>query len=45
MIEYYIKHFKSGNIDDHKMSQREWIKDIGPDVETNMGWIETYIDP
>lgn len=45
MVEYYIDHFKTGNIETHKDSQREWVKDMGPVVETNIGWIETYIDP
>ena len=45
MLQYYIDHYKTGSIDAHKNSQRKWIKDKGPVVETNMGWIETYLDP
>lgn len=45
MIKNYIDHYKTGNIETHKDSQRNWIADKGPVVESNMGWIETYIDP
>ena len=45
MIAAYMKHFASGSIDDHKESQIHWVKDKGPAVETNMGFIETYRDP
>jgi dipeptidyl-peptidase-3 len=45
MIRFYIDHYKTGSIEVHKDSQRKWIADKGPVVETNMGWIETYIDP
>ena len=45
MLLRYIKHFLTGEIDEHKNSQREWIKDKGPVVETNIGFIENYADP
>jgi dipeptidyl-peptidase-3 len=40
-----IAHFDGGEIEDHKGAQREWIRDIGPTVETNIGFIESYRDP
>jgi dipeptidyl-peptidase-3 len=45
MIAKYIEHFESGDIEAHKDSQRFWVKDMSPIVETNIGWVETYIDP
>jgi len=45
MLENYIESYQTGSIETHKNSQREWIRDKGPIVESNMGWIETYIDP
>lgn len=44
-IKNYILSFKTGSILSHRQSQIEWIKDLNPIVETNIGWIETYIDP
>ena len=45
MIDKYVDHFKTGNISLHKDSQREWIMDKGPIIESNLGWIEHYVDP
>eukprot|EP00357_Protocruzia_adherens_P016775 CAMPEP_0114997242 /NCGR_PEP_ID=MMETSP0216-20121206/14785_1 /TAXON_ID=223996 /ORGANISM="Protocruzia adherens, Strain Boccale" /LENGTH=708 /DNA_ID=CAMNT_0002361591 /DNA_START=1606 /DNA_END=3732 /DNA_ORIENTATION=- len=45
MINAYVEHFKFGDVNKHKDSQRFWIKDLNPAVETNIGFIETYLDP
>ncbi len=45
MILSYIAHFNGGDIEDHKASQRYWVLDKGPAVETDLGFIETYRDP
>ncbi|KAI8808913.1 peptidase family M49-domain-containing protein [Cladochytrium replicatum] len=45
MLEAYVSSFETGSIEDHVESQRHWIKDVGPVVETNVGFIETYQDP
>lgn len=45
MLESYIAHFTTGNLEDHKQSQRYWVKDLSPSVETNLGFIENYTDP
>eukprot|EP00475_Leptophrys_vorax_P029599 TRINITY_DN4364_c0_g1_i1.p1 TRINITY_DN4364_c0_g1~~TRINITY_DN4364_c0_g1_i1.p1 ORF type:complete len:726 (+),score=242.40 TRINITY_DN4364_c0_g1_i1:110-2179(+) len=45
MLAAYVKHFREGPIDFHKEAQRFWIRDVGPVVETNIGFIESYRDP
>ena len=45
MLRSYLEHFAKGSIDLHKESQKWWIKDKGPVVETNIGFIESYLDP
>ena len=45
MMNKYIEHFEQGDVDLHKDSQREWVTDKNPVVETNIGFIETYVDP
>lgn len=45
MLDSYVKHFSEGDLDDHKESQKHWINDKGPVVETNIGFIESYRDP
>lgn len=37
MLKSYHDSFKTGSIEDHMESQRHWLRDINPHVETNIG--------
>lgn len=41
MLIAYVKHFLNGDINLHNESQRYWIQDKRPIIESNIGFIET----
>ncbi|ORX57056.1 dipeptidyl peptidase III [Hesseltinella vesiculosa] len=45
MLISYHDSFKTGSVLSHMESQRHWLRDLSPRVETNIGFIETYRDP
>jgi dipeptidyl-peptidase-3 len=45
MMTEYVKSFATGSLEAFKESQRHWVQDKGPMVESDIGFIETYRDP
>ncbi|KAF2428880.1 dipeptidyl-peptidase III [Tothia fuscella] len=45
MMREYSKSFRTGSLEAYKESQRFWIRDKGPMVESDIGFVETYRDP
>lgn len=45
MLDAYALSFGAGSIEKFKESQRIWVKDQKPALETNLGFVETYRDP
>lgn len=45
MLDAYARSFGAGSIEAMKEAQRIWVKDQGPVLETNLGFVETYRDP
>jgi dipeptidyl-peptidase III len=45
IISKYMESFDTGNMESYRDSQRLWVKDRNPAVETILGFVEPYRDP
>jgi dipeptidyl-peptidase-3 len=45
MMQEYSASFRTGSLQAFKRSQKAWVLDKGPQVESDIGFIETYRDP
>lgn len=45
IINLYINYLYYGDVTSHKKAQELWVTDQNPIIETNLGFIETYVDP
>jgi dipeptidyl-peptidase-3 len=45
MLDGYIESFRTGDVGAHRRGSTEWVKDVGPVVESYIGFVETYGDP
>src|ERR1700694_3400342 len=45
MLDCYAESFKTGDLKPFEEGSRHWVQDVGPVVESYIGFIETYVDP
>ena len=45
VLRKHFHSFETGSIEDHQKGSTAWVKDVGPVVESYIGFIETYVDP
>ncbi|KAF8317581.1 aflatoxin-detoxifizyme [Clavulina sp. PMI_390] len=45
MLDGYIKSFETGDMEHYREGSRWWVRDVGPVVESYIGFVEKYVDP